>query len=307
MALPSPSHDEAICAYHLYSLWLSTLSDLKTIVGPSFVFGVINALAGAQYGLELSDEGINIAVLQRFPLIVLYLWMNLLPFAINNQTSPSAIEEDKISKPWRTLPSGRMIPQHECLILIFCLSVLELSSVAGGLKQSVALVFLGTWYNFNGADSNCLMRNLINALGYACFTSGAMEVALGFPLAVETRLVEWFGVIAAIIFSMVHLQDMYDHLGDSTRRRRTVPLVIGDGPTRWMAAAPMIFWGCVCPRFWNSAMIVIASSFLLSGTVAARVLMLRTIKDDRLTFKIWNVWMTPSPSALSCFAVLLIG
>ena len=282
------------CTYHAYSLWLFTLSDLKTIVGPGFVFGVTNALAGAEYGLKSPEEGINGALLHRLPLILLYVWINLLPFAISNQISSDAIKEDRINKPWRTLPSGRMTPeQAEPLMLAFYLFALGLSSMTGGLKQSATLVIIGTWYNhFAGADSSCLVRNLINALGYVCFTSGAMEVALGFPLPVETRLVEWFGVIAAVIFTTVHLQDMYDQLGDRIRGRKTVPLIIGDGPARWMTAITMIFWSYLCPRFWNSAMAVTALSVLLANTVAARCLLLRTIEADRLTFKLWNLWMT---------------
>ena len=284
----------AVCTYHAHSLWLFTLSDFKTIIGPCFVFGVTNALAGAAYGLKTSEEGMKGKILRRLLLILVYVWLNLLPFAISNQITSDAIKEDTINKPWRTLPSGRMTPeQAECLMLIFYLFALGLSSMTGGLKQSVTLVFIGTWYNhLAGADSSCLVRNLVNALGYVCFTSGAMEVALGFSLPVKTRLVEWFGVIAAVIFSTVHLQDMYDQLGDRIRGRRTVPLVIGDGPARWMTAITMLFWGYLCPRFWYSATVVTTLSLLLAGTVAVRCLLMRTIEADRLTFKLWNVWMT---------------
>ena len=284
----------ATCTYHAHSLWLFTLSDLKTIVGPSFVFGVTNALAGAEYGLKFPEEGINGAIFQRLPRILLYVWINLLPFDISNQTSSDAIKEDRINKPWRTLPSGRMTPQlAKYLMLAFYLFALGVSSMTGGLKQSVTLVCIGTWYNhFAGADSSCLVRNLINALGYVCFTWGAMEVALGFPLPLDTRLIKWFGVVAAVIFTTVHLQDMSDQLGDRIRGRKTVPLVIGDGPARWMTAITMIFWGYVCPRFWNSIMTVAALGFVLAGGVAARYLVLRTVEADRLTFKLWNLWMT---------------
>ena len=283
-----------VCVYHLHSLWLFTSSDIKTIIGPSFVFGATNALAGAEYGLKSSDETRGRGILQRLPLVLLYVWMNLLPFTINNQKSPNAIKEDEINKPWRTLPSGRMTPkQAEPLMLIMYLVGLGISSVTGGLKQSIALVFLGTWYNnFAGGDNGFLVRNLINALGYICFLSGALEVAVGCPLPVKARLIQWFSMIAAIVFSTVQLQDMYDQGGDSMRGRRTVPLVIGDGPARWTTAFLMIFWAYVCPRFWNSAMAVIALSLLLAGTVIARSLLLRTVEDDRLTFKLWNAWMT---------------
>lgn len=283
-----------MCTYHLHSAWLFTLSDLKTIVGPSFVFGATNALAVEEYTLEPPDAGLNRAVLKRLPLVLLYLWINLLPFTINNQITPDAIQEDKINKPWRTLPSKRMTPRKASrLMSTMYLFALALSAITGGLKQAVSLIILGTWYNnFSGADRSCLVRNLLNALGYTCFLSGAMEVALGTSLPNSVRLLQWVAMIAAVIFTTVHLQDMYDQTGDSTRGRKTVPLVIGDGPARWTTAFAMIFWGYACPRFWNPAMSVWVGSGGLAGIVAARSLMLTGVGDDRVTFWLWNLWMT---------------
>ena len=279
--------------FHFHSLWLFTATDLKTIVGPSFVFGATNALAGANYGLESPKHAVSKEVFQRLPLVLLWIWTNLLPFNINNQNNPDAIKEDEMNKPWRTLPSHRMTPrQAEHLMLALYPIAVGSSLLTGGFRQSVGLVALGTWYNnFSGADASCVVRNLINACGYICFTSGAMEVAIGFPLPLEPRLVRWFGVVAAIIFTTVHSQDMYDQIGDSMRGRKTVPLVIGDVPARWTIAVPMIFWGFVCPCFWNGGTAVMALSLLLAGTVAARSLLFRTVEDDLLTFKVWNAWV----------------
>ncbi len=89
----------AVCAYHLHSLWLFTSSDFKTIVGPSFVFGASNDLAGAEYGLESSEEALSRGFIQRLALVLLYVWMNLMPFTINNQKSPNAIKEDEMNLP----------------------------------------------------------------------------------------------------------------------------------------------------------------------------------------------------------------
>ncbi|CAF9904425.1 MAG: hypothetical protein ALECFALPRED_008547 [Alectoria fallacina] len=280
--------------FHCHSLWLFTSSDLKTIVGPSFVFGVTNALAGENYGLESPKQAPGKMMFRRLPLVLLWIWMNLLPFTINNQKNPGAIKEDAMNKPWRTLPSRRMTPrQAERLMMALYPLAVGLSLPIGGFRQSVGLVVLGTWYNnLAGGDANCFVRNLINACGYVCFTSGAMEVALGFPLPLETRLLHWFGVIAATVFTTVHLQDMYDQTGDRVRGRKTVPLVIGDVPARWSIAIPMVIWGFVCPRFWNGGIAVLAPSLVLAGTVAARSLLLTTIEGDRMTFKLWNAWMT---------------
>ena len=284
---------EAI-AFHSHSLWLFTSSDLKTIVGPSFVFGITNALAGVEYGLEAPAQTLGKQMLQRLTLTLLWIWMNLLPLTINNQKNLDAIIEDKMNKPWRTLPSGRMTPrQAERLMLVLYPLAVGLSHLAGGLRQSVGLVLLGSWYNnFAGGDISCLLKNFINTCGYVCFTSGAMEVALGFPLPLETRLVRWFCIIAAIIFTTVHVQDMHDQPGDSKRGRKTVPLVMGDGPARWTIAILMVFWGYVCPCFWHGGTAVFVSSILLAGTVAVRSLLFTSVEDDRRTYIIWNAWMT---------------
>ena len=287
-------HAAKAITFHLNSLWLFTSSDLKTILGPSFIFGATNALAGDIYGLRPLTYSLNGVNAQRLSLVLLWIWVNLLPFTINNQKHPSAIAEDALNKPWRTLPSQRMTPRQAQYLMLILYPLAVCGSLwIGGFRQSAALVILGVWYNnFAGADANCLVRNLINALGYLCFTSGAMEVALGFSLPAKTRLVQWFGVIAAIVFSTIHLQDMYDQVGDRMRGRKTVPLVIGDGLARWTIVVPMLFWGYLCPHLWSAGSYLSSSSIVLAATVAIRSLLLRTVESDRLTFKIFTTWVT---------------
>ena len=280
--------------FHSYSVWLFTASDLKTIVGPSVVFGVTNAFASTSYGIQPPRSSPCGKIGYRVPLVVLWVWINLLPFTINNQKDPHAIEEDKINKPWRTLPAGRMTPrQAEHLMLAFYLLAIITTLMTGGVKQSVGLIILGMWYNnFAGGDNSPFIRNLINACGYICFTSGALEVALGVPLPWEMRLLRWFGIVATVVFTTVHLQDMYDQSGDRMKGRKTVPLVIGDRLARWSIAVAMVFWGFVCPSYWHGENVTLSLSALLAISIAARIVMFRTANSDQLTFKIWNAWMT---------------
>ncbi|KAL8902132.1 MAG: hypothetical protein Q9207_004864 [Kuettlingeria erythrocarpa] len=279
-------------AFHGYSLWLFTYSDLKTIVGPSLVFGVANGLA-AQNSSNPAFRNVQ-EITPRIPLVAVWVLTNLMPFVINNQTATDAIEEDKINKPWRTLPAERMtLPQAKRLMLALYPLAITVAVHTGGTAQSVSLVVLGIWYNnFGGGDKSWVVRNVINALGYVCFTSGAMEVAIGMPLPFEARLIRWFGIIAAIIFSTVHLQDMYDQTGDRVKGRKTVPLVFGDTGARWSIALAMTLWGWICPRYWNGGTLLLMMSTLVAASIAARSLTLRTVDSDRLTFKLWNAWMT---------------
>lgn len=101
-------------AHFLYSIWLFTRSDLKTIVGPSTAFGVSNAFAVSAYSLQPPVTCLTqlLAVFKVTTMVAFWVWINLLPSVIDNQISSKAISEDAANKPWRTLPSRRMTPKQ---------------------------------------------------------------------------------------------------------------------------------------------------------------------------------------------------
>jgi 4-hydroxybenzoate polyprenyltransferase len=279
---------------HMKLFWLFNFSDLKTIVIPSTVFGLTNAAAAEQFGFERAPSGLTI--LRRILPTLFWVWLNLLPFAINNQRTPAAITEDSINKPWRPLPSRRVTPaQAKAWMLFFYTYAVCYSAFTGSaLTQSASLVVLGTWYNnCDGADASPIVRNAINALGYICFTSGALEIAVGSKVALLScgALIKWLGIIAGIVFTTVHTMDMYDQEGDAARGRRTLPLVIGDNAARWIICVFMYIWGVACPMFWHAPPLACAVSMMLAGTVGFRTLYWRSVADDKRTFIVWNVWM----------------
>ena len=230
---------------HLESLWLFTFSDLKTIVGPKAFFGTVNALAVTAFELELGDQPTSWDILRRIPTTIIWIWINLLPFNVDNQRQLGSIIEDRVNKPWRPIPSRRVTPER-AKKWMFCLYIVALlaSKFFGGFQQSLVLLFLGLWYNdFGGADVHCLLRNLINALGFVCYASGAMEVALSKGPLYSRRLSLWFltvGLVVRLVLTSVHSQDMADQKGDRLRGRKSVPLTIGDIPSRWTIAISVL-------------------------------------------------------------------
>lgn len=302
--LPSPSR----MLSYTYSLWLFTFSDLKTIIIPSTVFGLANARAARPYHCDHHYDTASSWAgesLPRLPLVLFWLWIHLLPFTVSNQRDVESIEEDRINKPWRPLPSGRLSRREAGFILVTTYTLAQLYSLwlGTGLVQGAVLVLLGTWYNsLGGADCNPFVRNMINSLGYACFLTGALEAAANQPLfflVLSTRstpsslapMASWVAIIAGIVFTTVHSQDMYDQTGDAARQRRTVPLVIGDAPARWMLAVWMVVWGILCPVFWNAAILARVACAVLAGAVALRSLVFRDVDSDKRTFVLWNSWM----------------
>ena len=273
----------------MYSVWLFTFSDLKTIVFPQSTFGIATALSGSLL-IETFPSN-SLMVISRLPLVALWVWMNLLPFAINNQRQPKAIEEDKLNKPWRSMPSKRLTPgEAKTLMFITYSAAVVLSKYLGAVKPCVMLIIFGWVYNdLGGADKDPVVRNIINGLGYLSFAFGATIIASGHSIFNRVAYC-WLLIIGAVVVTTVQLQDMADQEGDSMRGRRTVPLVYGDRPARWTIAIPVVFWSFVCPAFWSSPFGFILP-VVLGIIVSARVLTIRTLRADKLTFKLWNLWM----------------
>lgn len=290
--------------YHSYTLWLFVFSDFKTIVVPSTIFGITNAWAASKYdpqvagGLRPPQSIVeSLKWIGRAFAALSWLLINLIPFAISNQRGQKAISEDSLNKPWRPFPRGRI--SHEwgtrVMLISYMFAPIYSLAFAGGVRHSVALIWLGMWYNnWGGADKNPVIRNTINALGYTCFASGAMEVALGgslLPLHPLGWSGQWLLVIIGIIFSTVQLQDMSDQAGDAKRGRRTVPLVWGDTAARWTIAIPIFCWGVWCPMFWAVSSFWFTVSMVLASLVAFRTLVVRSVQGDKQTFRLWNCWI----------------
>lgn len=276
--------------YHLHTLYLFTASDFKTIVIPETAFGVLGSLSGH---LVTGKPPSLLTAIVGTPRVLFWTWINLLPFAIDNQRHPDAIREDQINKPWRPLPSRRLTLQHaKLLMLAFYPAALLFSIYTGSTLQCLTLVFLGRAYNGLGsADRSCIMRNLTNAAGFLCYASGATIVASQDCAVQNTKAYQWFGMIGLVILSTVQMQDMGDQQGDAARGRKTVPLVVGDWNARLTIALPVVIWSVLAPAFWSLPRIGFVIPLLLGSLVSKRVLLNRTVREDNWTFGIWNVWM----------------
>ncbi|KIW13333.1 hypothetical protein PV08_08521 [Exophiala spinifera] len=260
-------------------------------MGPGLVFALVASPALSVFGMR---DAVLVDLLRRAPLALFWLWINLLPFTIDNQRQPDSIAEDKINKPWRTMPSKRMAPrQARNLVLVLYALAIITSLRIGGLEQCLSLVVVGVWYNdFQGAEG-VLPRHLINGFGYRCFNTGALEVVLGGRgiHSPTSSLLVWEAIISATVFTTIHTMDMYDQGGDASRNRKTVPLVVGDNLARWSIVFFMTIWSVVCPAYVGAPPIGFALMVGLGGLISVRYLLFRTVADDKKTFKLWNLFM----------------
>ena len=98
--------------------------------------------------------------------LVFWSWLHLLQFNLANQTRD--LEEDKINKPWRPLPAGRITLQNATYVQwLSTVASLLLSSLYSGyvLAISVTYTFAVTYYNELNGHSHWLTKGLMSAMG----------------------------------------------------------------------------------------------------------------------------------------------
>ncbi len=278
--------------YHLHTLMLFTYSDLKTTVGPMTIFGVFSVLSGPV--LTTSHSPQVLAILFHVPQVAFWSWVHTLFINVGNQRQLGAAEEDGLNKPWRPLSSKRLTTaQAKYLMLTLYPTILSVGLFLGALPQSFCLMVLGYVYNdLGGADKSVLIRNALNAIALPCFGSGATMVALASSrFALNHTAHQWFFIIGLVYFTTVQIQDLEDQAGDSLRQRRTLPLVLGDGPARWTVAIPVSAWSFICPLFFGKDIVGLVMPVLVGALVASRIILVRTVEGDKQTFRYWNLWM----------------
>lgn len=281
--------------HHLHNLWLFTLNDIKSILIPQSAFGIISALSGPL--LTANHSPSLIVVLSRLPHVLLWTYLNLLVFDIANQRLSTSLVEDSVNKPWRALPSKRLSMAQARRLLLFLIPCVIITTVfLGGLRETLVMMSLTWMYNdLHGADEHYAVRNLINAAGFMTYNYGTSRVAAaaGSRHALNPVMdYQWVPMVGAVVLTTLQMQDMSDQEGDAQRGRGTLPLVWGDGVARWSIAVPVMVWSLVCPAFWQlDSFAGFALPVGVGGLLAGRVLMLRGVDHDKVTWKVWCVWM----------------
>ena len=278
--------------YHAYSIWLFTVSDLKTIVMPKTAFGTITLLSGPI--LTRSPRPGWLTIVRCLSMVMMWTWLNLLPFAMNNQYREADVEEDKKNKPWRPVPAGRLsIKETKNLMLTGYVVAIFGSAYLGALSECLALVVQGWIYNELGAANNSyLTRNFVNATGYMTFAAGAAKVAcVHSGTTLQSGVYIWFLLLGLVIATTVQSQDLFDQEGDSARGRQTIPLALGDRSARLSVGLPVAVWSVLCPAFWRLDRRGFLLPVVLGAVVIFRLFRHRGVAADKTSFKVWNAWV----------------
>lgn len=275
----------------LQIFWLLTESDFWTFVLPNTAFGIFGALAGPV--LTTNEAASFSAILVRIPYVLTWNWLNLLVFDLANQRSPSSVTEDRLNKPWRPVPAGKVTPAQMRELLLVALPVVLAVSFSLGAWQETSLLFGLTWmYNdLGGGDVNFLLRNIIISLAFGLYNEGSLQVACGAGHTLHETGVCWVVIISAVIFSTMHIQDLKDTAGDQARNRQSAPLVLGDGATRWTIVFPVLAWSVLCPLCLRVGMSAFVLPVTIGSYVGFRTLCMRGPQADRTSWCMWALWL----------------
>lgn len=262
-------------------------------------FGVSCALAGPLGTNQLPEV---YEILSRLPQVFLWLWMNCFLFGLANQRLPGSILEDKINKPWRALPAGRITPENTRRFLLATIPLVMLASLyLGGTVETLGHAILTWMYNdLGGSDDFYVVRNSINGLGFICYGAGSAKVAAGRENLTPQEYL-WAGIVGAIILSTLSMQDLPDVEGDAAKGRLTSPLVNGEAFCCWEIAIPILLWSTICPMFWHAGWNGYIAPITIGYYLAFRILRYRTVDAHKVSWKIWCLW-TGSLYILPLFA-----
>jgi len=220
----------------------------------------------------------------------LYFWLYLYGHTLANQIV--GVEEDRINKPERPLPSGLVSRKGAWRRL----AVVTVLLVATGALLGVgrwALLWAVTYLllNFYGHRHWFWKNSLPMSIGALAMLGAAWEMVR--PLSG----VEWRAVlcIAGFVAVTSPIQDFRDVEGDRLLHRKTLPLAIGERPGRILIGSALVAWLPVAylllmrPGLGSLS----GQAFALALThlelvVAARLLRLRGAVADHRTYRLYE-------------------
>ncbi|KAI0644115.1 UbiA prenyltransferase family [Trametes meyenii] len=262
--------------HFLYTLYLFTRSDLKTIVVPTTLFGTV----ASPFSPTVRQVLLRGA----------WVWLGLLQVDVANQIINPA--EDMINKPWRPLPAKRISHKHAFILRWLTPAVwIALSFILHVPAAGIALTISNIFYHELGGAEHWLSKNICNAAGYASFNAGATGI-MSPPLSISPASVRAQTLNALLILTTIHAQDFQDAEGDKASGRSTLPIAYP-----WLSRLSMLLilpaWSLYLSYTW-SADLMFAVPFIALGTFVALGFFRNyggPSERDHSIYRLFNVWL----------------
>lgn len=136
-----------------------------------------------------------------------------------------------------------------------------------------------------------VLRNVMFGIAFGLYNGGSLRIACGAEQSVNRAGICWILMIAVVISSTMHIQDLKDVIGDRARNRRSAPLVLGDEMTRWTLVILIIAWSFICPLCLGVGLLAFFLLVAVGVHISLQLLWCRDICTDRRSWYAWAGWL----------------
>lgn len=285
-----------VCDYNIIVLTWSLLgmfcssSRLSHCFLPNEPFGQQRNLLGQSGALPRWPFSPSLII--RFPLVFTWIGLAALGFSLANQRLSSSIDEDKLNKPWRPVPSGRISPAATGTLRWFVCSVgFVFSLCVGGCNEFVVQMIASFSYNDLGASQGLwIIRDIHNAIGLVSWLVGCISIAGGTEIQYTSCKVLSAGVLFLVVATTIAIQDFRDVDGDRAAGRRTLPILVGDDIARLITSGLILAWTYGVGINHGKVTISVVTLATVGTGLAAWLVMKRTRMADKVALQGWYVW-----------------
>ncbi|KAF8125716.1 UbiA prenyltransferase family [Boletus edulis] len=260
--------------YHLHTLFLFTKADIRTALIPQTIFAL--AVAPVCHPSHILHT-------------VTWIWLHLLMCNVANQVK--APDEDKINKPFRPLPSGRIAEHHARTLRWILVPVCLACSAAYStelLFTSIELQVLTVLYSELHCDEYFILKNFLTAAMYGCAGFGGALLA-GCDRSHVHKTAQLAVQLSTTVFaSTLHAQDFKDVSGDRLTGRCTLPILFPLG-SRLSVALGIPMWSICLSHVWHLDLLSATVVIVYSGYTGIRFLLYQSVDDDKRSCKFYSV------------------
>jgi len=236
-------------SYHLYTLFLFTCRDFKSVIFPALAFAIA-AVSASATTINGSPTYTSSIIVARLPLAFLWVWTNLLALAVSNQRKANAVLEDTVNRSWRPIPAGRLSPSEAHLLLWIALAsalAISLSMPASLELAAISIALFALSWLYSEADwgsASIVARSTLTGIGALWYNWGALLAlsGVGSSTQLTTQGSVWLVLTGVVMLTTIHATDIPDIEGDRASERRTIPLVFSETVARASVALSVLGW-----------------------------------------------------------------
>jgi 4-hydroxybenzoate polyprenyltransferase len=270
--------------FELQINWSFIRRDMFVSLVPGILFStaaLINYPASS--GLEL---------LTVFAKDVVYFWLCITTFCISNQIN--GIEEDRLNKPERPLVIGLITPEAARIrwyvaMVLFSLFGWLTGTIGWALTWQIGCIL----YEYFGGAKHWYFKTFLGGIGVTSEVGAAWQLA---QREIPPVAWTWIAIVGLYLITLMAVQDFRDMAGDRALGRKTMPLLFGEVPSRYVVAAGyagfplLVHYFLIVPAgltltnlFWD----LLLGAF--AWTIAFRTIVWRNPKSDHLTYVMFTL------------------